>query len=566
MSKRKNSKKNTLPESTGVNAEPLKIFIAVVPFVVGIYYEWGSSLTCIFLLGYLGYCYKVHREMKLFHSVLLLAAAVLPFSFCISILWAVDSGMTMFGMIKFLPIPLFVLAVGQLEKDQRAELLNDVPLSGVLMIILSLGLGQIPILNSFFFVNHRLAGFFQYPNTFALYLLIGMIVLLSDGTWRIKKVVYICILLAGIVFSGSRTGFALLIFIVLCYCMISKNKKVRYGLLGSMILLVATTGVFVLATGDTTSVGRYFTASLSSSTFLGRVLYYKDALPVILKHPLGLGYLGYYYTQGSFQTGVYSIMNIHNELLQILLDVGWIPAGLFIWAIGKGIYQGNLKNRMIIIVIALHSMLDFHLQFLAIFFILLSAIDLDEKKIKKISKQKILLSGAVIVGCVSLYFGTASALYYFKMYSAAISIYPGNTNAWMELLVEADDVESMENVANQILELNPSNSLANNAKARVAYSKGDFGSMINYKLQVIEYSKYNLEEYLDYFNMLYIGYQLYMENGDIESAKKCIDCIKTIPDMIDEVLEKTDSLAYKINDKPELELPEEYLTILQSIK
>ena len=46
--------------------------------------------------------------------------------------------------------------------------------------------------------------------------------------------------------------------------------------------------------------GRFLTTSLHSSTLLGRLLYAQDALPVILRHPFGLGYRSYTYMQGSF--------------------------------------------------------------------------------------------------------------------------------------------------------------------------------------------------------------------------------------------------------------------------
>ena len=59
----------------------------------------------------------------------------------------------------------------------------------------------------------------------------------------------------------------------------------------------------------------------------------------------------YYYLQGSFQTGVYSVLNIHNELMQVLLDVGWIPAALMVMAVVKSFMAkqtGLTKRRRLI--------------------------------------------------------------------------------------------------------------------------------------------------------------------------------------------------------------------------
>lgn len=549
-----------------VSEGPLKIFIATAPFLSGMYYEWASGIAVVFLVGYLWYCFMTIGEIRILRSVFLLAAAVIPAAYGISTFWAVDSGLALLGMSKFLPLPLFVLAAEQVEKEFRKNLLDYVPVSGMLMLIVSEVLGVIPVLEPYFRVNGRLAGFFQYPNTFALYLLIGIIVLISKGCWNKIRILNLLVLFVGIFLTGSRTGIILLGVTVLSFCFLIRQKRIRLGLIGIFVLLLAISGVYVIVTGSTSSVGRYLTSSFSTSTFLGRMLYYKDAMPIILRHPFGLGYMGYYFTQGAFQTGVYSIINIHNELLQFLLDIGWIPTGILIWSVIKGIISGGLRERMIIIIILLHSMLDFNLQFISIFFVMFSVFDLNGKIIGRVSGKGMLTAAAVLLGCMGLYFGVDSALYYMKIYSMSARLYPGNTNAWMQLLTEAEKPEEMEEIADKILGLNPDNPLANNAKARVAYSNGDFGSMISYKQQALKYYKYDLEEYLDYFNMLYVGYQLYQENNDPDSAEVCRKQMLGIPDMLQEVMNATDSLAYRIQDKPELELPEEYQVLLNVLR
>lgn len=550
-------------EIKSVSDVPLKILIAASPFLVGIYYEWISCIVSVFLIAYLLYCLcktgyvQVHKTGSLFATVILLIF------YGGSIIWAVDHGMAFWGFIKFLPLPLFVLAIGQIEKESRYELLEIVPLSGFVMTIVSGCLSLIPILKEFVVVNERLAGFFQYPNTFALFSLLGIGILICRTRWTIKEIVIFLGLAVGIFLSGSRTVFVLLILTVMGSYFLLKEKRKRLILLGSMGAILILSILFVIITGNMESVGRYLTTSLSSSTLLGRLLYYKDAIPVILQNPLGLGYMGYYFSQGEFQTGVYSVLNVHNELLQILLDVGWIPTACLGYAIIKGFKEASIRNRIVIVLLFLHCMLDFDLQFVVIYFVLLMAIDIDEKNVCKIYKGKKINVGAILIIVISVYFGIASFLYYFDLGQAAVVMYPWNTNALMSMLTEAEEIEEIEKIADRILELNENNSLACSAKARVAYSKGDFANVILYKQKAIRYSKYNIEEYLDYFNMLYIGYQLYTENEDYYSAEQCQNCLLEIPGMLEAVLEETDSLAYKINDKPELELPEEYKFLLE---
>ena len=45
---------------------------------------------------------------------------------------------------------------------------------------------------------------------------------------------------------------------------------------------------------------------------------------------------------------------------------------------------------------------------------MLSAVDLDGEKIGRVSGKGALMTGAVLLGCTSLYFGIDSALYYMK--------------------------------------------------------------------------------------------------------------------------------------------------------
>ena len=590
MIKRKmKMKQQYLTNSSAAPLGPLWIFLLVIPFLGGGFYEPVSGLCSIFLIGYLTYCRKKAGGLTLYWNLVLISTVALAAFYGLSVLWAVDTGMAFLGFVKFLPMPLFVLAVLQLQKEERERLLTAVPISGTAMTLLSFGLGQLPALRQYLFVNERLAGFFQYPNTFALYLLAGVLLLLEDGKPglgnRTKRASGLLVLLFGIALSGSRTVFFLLAVVLLAIAVLSKEKYLRYLVLILFAVLIGVTAVYALVTGNLSTVGRYLTSSFGSSTLLGRILYAKDALPVILKHPFGLGYMGYFYTQGSFQTGVYSVRNVHNELLQLFLDIGWIPAVLFAAAVGKSLFSRGkgLTKRLLLVVILVHCLLDFDLQFLAVGFVLILAVDLEpertgmtQKKGKKKKRSRadtagkyrlkdwlVLLGTGILLSAVSLWIGIASLVYYCGNYELAVNIYPGYTEGWTALLTQAENVSEMERLADKILSQNESVSLAYSAKARAAYAEGDFGEMILNKQQAIALSRYELAEYLDYFDMLYVGIQLYTANGDMESAVYCRDCLLEIPNMLDDVLDNSSSIAWEIRDKPELELPEEYLEILE---
>ncbi len=553
-----------------LTARPLKWFLLLAPFLCGGFFEWTSCLFSVFLTGYLLYCRRKRGGLRICRSPALFLAAVLAFFYGVSCFWAVDRGMALFGFCKFLPLPLFVLALLQTEEEEREGLLDTVPVSGGVMTVLSVGLRLVfPVLWDRFYVGDRLAGFFQYPNTYALFLLAGIVLLAGRGKWDRFRYLNLAVLAVGTLLSGSRTVFFLFGIVIIVFCFVLKGK-LRWVLCLGLAALVGATALYAAISGKIPAVGRYLTASFGSSTFLGRILYFKDALPVIARTPFGLGYMGYFYTQGSFQTGVYSVLNVHNELLQLFLDVGWIPAVTAAAFLIRSFFrQKGWPGRLLLAVTAAHCMFDFDLQFVCIWFILLLVMDTGRGPALVFrNKLSVRIGGGLLIG-FCLWLGTASYLYRSGRPEAAVKVYPGCTGAWITLLAQTEYVTEMEEIADEILSRNQSVSLAHSAKARAAYARGDFGAMIAYKEKAVSLARYELAEYLDYFHMLYVGFQMYLAGGDAESAAVCRERLLGIPGLLEEALERTDeldALAWKIRDKPELTLPAEYQEILDSLR
>lgn len=549
------------------NIFPCKLFMFFAPFFCGGFFEWTSCLFSLFLVGYLFYIWKKNGTIIFRKNLTVLAVAVVILFYGISALWGIDHGMSLVGFFKFLPLILFSLIIMQFEPEERTDLWDVIPVSGAAMTILSILLGQIPLLQELFFVNHRLAGFFMYTNAFAAFLLAGVIVLAGKKRMGIWQCLCLLTLLAGIVLSGSRTAFGLLAVVIFVFIIMLKGKM-RLVVCLSMAGIVLASILYTSLTGNVQTFGRYLTTSIHDSTFVGRILYFKDALPIIAKHPFGLGYKGYFYTQGSFQTGVYSILNVHNELLQMLLDVGWIPAILFAISIVRSFFKKgkNMTERLVLVVMAAHAMFDFDLQFVCNGFVLLLAMDFDSGSGLKLRKRKAFYVSGIMLAGLCIWIGTASGLFYAGKNRAAVKLYPGYTDAWVDMLSELKDAEKMETIADEILSRNQSVSLAYSAKARIAYANGDFENMIQYKLKAISFSRYERSEYLDYFDMLYVGVQIYSSMGDNASAAVCIERLREIPVMMEEVLEGTDQYAWEIKDKPELTLPEEYRDALEKLQ
>lgn len=542
----------------------LEWIILLSPFLFGGYFPWTSSLISIALIVLLVRIMHCGTFRKSASPVFLTAAAIVLFHLA-GMLWGTDRGMALVGAIQFLPLPLFVLAVEQLQPEQRGMLIHKMPYAAGIMVILSFCLSRIPLLESWFLTLGRQGGFFQYPNTYAVYLLLAVVLVLFGGSLRFGPLPWLIVLVLGIAFSGSRTVTALLFPVLIVYLFWEKSRKRRVVVLGLFALLLAGGAVYVIITGNYTHIGRLLTTTLHSTELLSRAVYVQDALPVIFRHPLGLGYAGYHWLQGSFQTSLYSVRFVHNELLQLMLDVGWIPALLFLWALYRAFRSGTggFLRKLLLSVLCLHCLLDFDTQFVSIALLLFLWLDAEPQASRSLKNPHLGILPLLGAALLSLWIGLSSFASYTGNLSAAVRIYPGNTQAMADLLPECSEQE-LEPLADRILRLNDSVALAHDAKARTLFSSGSITGMREHKLEAIHLAKYYLPEYLDYFDYLRYSYDLYLQQGDQSSAQWCLDQLREIPEMLEDVKSNTSRLGWMIGDLLSLDLPKDYVKWLSA--
>lgn len=553
-----------------IYSDIIKLFFFFMPFCFGLFYEYAACICAVFMIILLLYLADRKKRFALWINAASLAMLALLAGYLVSPLWAVDSGMALLGFFKFLPVALFWLLLMQLGPEVRERLFLTIPVSGITMTLLSYPTRWIPALTPYFYASGRLGGFFQYSNSFALFLLLGIIILAFQTQRHACCLSGILVLLFGILVSGSRTVFILTVFVFLWLCL--TRKKLRFPLLLLLAACIAGAILFVTITGKKDTIGRFLTISLESSTLMGRLLYYRDVLPVILKHPFGLGYMGYYYAQGGFQTGVYATKFVHNELLQFAVDVGWIPALLFAFALLWRLFAKKTPTmqRLLLFVIYAHAMLDFDLQFLSIFFVLFLTMDPEEGKEiiwqwKKTNRTAVFLPvGALAAVC--LYLGAALFAGYRKNDALAARLYPGYTPSQLVLLAGAQTPQEAQARADDILSHNESIALVWDAKALVSATQGDFETMVQYKRQALACAPYALTEYLDYFHLLRRAMETCQKQGEAARAALYAKRLLEIPDLLDAVKARISPLAWKIQDQPELELPEEYAAYLNSLQ
>lgn len=592
-----------------------------IPFLTGLYFEYESCIASLLLIGIL-IKWQCEKRQLIFHwNDSSLAVVILVIAYGLSCFWAIDSGIAVWGFFKYFPLLLFLLLTFQMDDEQKNGILKQIPYTASIMTILSMILALLPFAKPYVLVDNRLGGFFQYPNSFAVYLLIGLIILLYCNDFCEKKETgwygMLLILLSGIFLTGSRTVMILMVAVGILRVFeilivrkksaiqesmvtqrkvtdqgkntgqqdLTNQKKTEYKkklsaqkkkavqsykklfenkcMIAIVMLCLLAAVVLSGKNQITVLVSRYQGNPLESSTFLGRLLYVKDAWSQIIKHPFGLGYMGYYLTQGSFQTGVYTVRYVHNDWLQILLDVGWIPGLAVLAVIIKSLFSSRqMKYRkMILLVLFLHGMMDFNMQYLYLFFILILVLEDHSEAESRLSG--IWLFPAGLCAIAGIWIGTGNFLYYHGDAEQAVKWYPHNTFAQIVLLEQAETAEDMDFMADQILAGNSHIAVAWNAKARAAYAEGAFDQVMEYMQRAMACQKYDIAIYEDYFEMLETGVALYREAGYEESAEICLDEIKNIQRYLNQVKEHTSDLAWRIRDVPILEMPEEYVEYLE---
>ena len=544
------------------------IAFLIVPFASGGFSTWTAGPVSAVMLWFLFRQAKLTGDFLFRINLGSVSLLCVLLAFIATPLWAADKGMAIFGFVRFLPVILFALICTQMNSTQKQSALFLIPLSGAVMTLLSFSLQFIPLLHDQFTVSGRLAGFWGYPNTYAAFLLSGIMIQGNKASRKPLDILTDTILVFGVIVSGSRTGFLLLI-VTLGYLLIVQRKLLP--ILSLLLSVAIGIGAAQLLSSSQLleNADRYTTISANAGTFLVRLLYFKDALPVILQNPFGLGYWGYRAMECSFQTGRYAVTYVHNGLLQLLLDVGWIPALLLAAAFLKTMLGKDTSAvaRGILLILLAHCMLDFDLQFTAIWLILVCIMDLEKGTVIRLRNGRIAAAVAGVLGLIlSLWLGVGDFCIALGNVPACLKITPFHTEAMIYSLSEESNAEVLLQRSQKILDNNPYASIAYTVQANHAFSQGDILSMCISKEKAIACAKYSTEEYCDYLDKLCAAYMLYLQAEDQESAKFCVTRILQVERMLQEVTDTTSPLAYLTGDDPSMALPLEYQQIFDQLR
>lgn len=531
----------------------------VLPFAAGGFHTYVSAVTTVCLVVHLVSVFQKQGYLRLTLNLNSIAVMLVMLGYCITPMWAADKGMAVFGIVRYMPVVLYVLTLMQLTPGQKQQCLELIPISGACMTVLSCLMLLLPRTAHYLTVSRRLTGFLQYPNTYAAFLLAGLIFQYTKEERGKIDVLVDAILLLGVILSGSKTCFVLLVIAVIGIAMLHKKKKpilILGGLFAVAILLA-----LLLSNVDVLKyASRFRDIRITSSSFLLRLLYYKDVLPMILKNPVGYGYQGYRALQGIFQTGRYFAAYIHNGLLQLLFEIGWLPACAMAFAFLRAMFSRKIMpgKRLLLTILLAHCMLDFDLQFFIFWVILLSCLDFESSVQWKLQKKPVVIvfASACLVSC--LWMGAVDFCYSIGKTDISLLLMPSHTDSLSVKLRQTSDANVLHETADRILKGNPTFSLAYSAKANAALSQGDVLNMMAYKEQAIRCSPHTAEEYMDYFDKLYAVSKLYLQNGDIKSAEYCERKIVQLYRLVQSVQEATDPVTRQIGKNMALKLPIRY--------
>jgi len=164
-------------------------------------------------------------------------------------------------------------------------------------------------------IGGRLQSFFQYANTTALAMGIGVFYSTEKIAGRAGWAILAVLFFVALIFTLSRVAFVLFVPLYLLYVFRFVSFKIKAVSLGSVAALAVL--LFVIDS-------RLMRISIFAPTLVERYISYFDALRIMLRHPLGIGLGNWQFYQFPYQSAPYQVRFIHNFYLHVGLDGGFI--------------------------------------------------------------------------------------------------------------------------------------------------------------------------------------------------------------------------------------------------
>ncbi len=531
--------------------------LLIVPLFSGL-----LSLFSLFLVAILCSCGILYQLKKNKRFVLppkkyFALLGVYWISFLVTSFYAIDKGMTVLAFFKNAVIVLFFLLFMQYEKQERYFQMIAYSGAGSVIVSIAMALLKVPGVWN----DNRMQGVFLYANSYGLYLLLGLTILMNQVDIHKKDYFLLSLLMIGIVLTNSRAIILLTIFSMIVSLFFNKQKWKKM-----IVCMLAFLTLFVGSHYYSKLDKRIDGKMLQSSEFLTRLMYYQDAILLIKERPFGYGYEGFYYKQSETQTGVYDSKFVHNSVLQVLLDVGFIPCICLMVMVCFSFFdkKQTKKNRLLMILIMGHSLIDIDLEYLIFVLMMILMIPEEEKtsftqitSVKWIFYTTTLLYTWLLLGEIG---------YKTKDYEFTYQVVPFHTEALQERLYSVAEEEEQFKLAKKIYRLNQNVSGVYEAFSNHEQKEKNFDKALVYEKKRLALNKYTMYNYIMYADFLSKAFHYYRGEKNLEKMKEYGSEVLQIESRIQEVLNETNPLCYRTIHPPQLEMPQELREFIQKMR
>ena len=120
-------------------------------------------------------------------------------------------------------------------------------------------------------------------------------------------------------------------------------------------------------------------------------------------------------------------------------------------------------------------------------------------------------------------------------------------------------------MADKIIQNNAYIVPAYKVRADNAFYNENWKEMCENQKKIILLQRYNISRYEDFVFMISNALDITIKSGKQDDTRYLIEQLKEIQPMLEQTIKSTSSLAYKIVDKPKLELKEEIVKYLQEV-
>ena len=548
-------------------SKALFVILFLFPFFVGGYYVFYSAVVGIVLAVLLLINIFKFKEIKYSASFTFFVLMFMSVMYFVTKFWAVDKSMAIHGFVKFFSAFLFVVTLIQIDKDEQKTLLCSVPLTAVVMTVFTYLMGFTAFGKNRFYDNiGDLHGTFEYANAFAIYLLVGIIVALFSDIKLPFKIITFIVCVFGIYKSNSRAVWLVSVFmvvVIITYFIFKHvdNTKNKVSVVFLGILFAVLVFILLYRFGIVEKVWNYVS---TDSSFNERLLYYMDAFHYILKHPFGKGAYAFYFAQPAFQSAYYYAIDVHCDFLQYAIEIGVIPAVLFVVVVVKQLCskQNSVLQKFVILTIVLHSLVDYDLQFTSILFVMLLCFYYQNIKTievtSKLVPSVIALAFALFYGVIGLsafcnYIGDhQKSVYYYK-----------NTPSLIILMQSTNDKQSAYVLAQEILKRNDSVYEPNNVMANIYSADNKYGKAVKQMELVIKKDPRTMQHYRDYIDLLVKASKYYDERGETKKSQIYKDKIACVDDMVSNLKNHTSKRGVLYGRKQNFEIGKKYKKIIK---